>query len=67
MSLLDEIYQGWKNYAFPNPIVEAMAKKRALICVNCLKMRPNKVCSHCGCYIPAKTRSPKSKCPLGKW
>jgi hypothetical protein len=21
----------------------------------------------CGCYLPAKTKSPTSSCPLGKW
>lgn len=67
MSLLEEIYQGWKNYAFPNAIIEEKAKKRVAICVSCPKLKPNKVCGSCGCYIPAKTRSPRSKCPLGKW
>ena len=67
MSILKEIYDGWKNYAFPNPSIEEMAKKRVIICVECPKLRPNKVCSSCGCYIPAKTRSPRSRCPLRKW
>lgn len=67
MSLLEEIYSGWKNYAFPNPRIEEIAKKRAAICVDCPKLKPNKVCGSCGCYIPAKTRSPRSRCPLSKW
>lgn len=67
MSLLDEIYSGWKNYMFPNPEIEEKAKKKAAICVSCPKIKPNKFCSVCGCYIPAKTRSPRSKCPLNKW
>lgn len=24
-------------------------------------------CNACGCYLPAKVRSPLSKCPKGKW
>jgi len=67
MSKLEEIYQGWKNYAFPNPEMEELAKKRAAICVDCPKLKSNNFCSVCGCYIPAKTRSKKSRCPLSKW
>jgi hypothetical protein len=67
MSLLEEIYNGWKNYLFPNLQIEELAKKRAVICVNCPKLKSNKVCSICGCYIPAKVRSPRSKCPIKKW
>jgi len=67
MSRLEQIYQGWKNYIFPNPEMEALAKKRATICVDCPKLKLNNVCASCGCYIPAKTRSKTSKCPLGKW
>lgn len=67
MSRLDDIYQGWKNYIFPNPAIEKAAKKRASICVTCPKLKLNNVCASCGCYIPAKTRSVNSRCPLGKW
>jgi hypothetical protein len=69
MSQLSEIYAGWKNYTFPNPQIEELAKKRIAICVqnDCKKLRSNKTCVLCGCYMPAKVRSPKSKCKLGKW
>lgn len=67
MSKLDEIYQGWKNYIFPSPAMEKLAKKRVAICVSCPKLKSNNVCASCGCYIPAKTRSPRSRCPLRKW
>ena len=69
MSVLSEIYNGWKNYVFPNPQIEELAKKRIAICVNneCGKFKPNKSCTMCGCYMPAKVRSLRSKCPLKKW
>lgn len=67
MNVLKEIYNGWKNYAFKSPEIEKLAKKRAEICADCPKLTNKKTCSVCGCYIPAKVRSEKSKCPLKKW
>lgn len=69
MSQLSEIFMGWKNLTFPSPAIEELAKKRIAICVSneCKKFKPNKSCAHCGCYMPAKVRSPKSKCGLKKW
>jgi len=69
MSVLSEIYEGWKNLTFPSPQVEELAKKRIAICVSneCGKFRKNKSCALCGCYMPAKVRSSKSKCRIGKW
>jgi len=69
MSVLAEIFEGWKNYTFPNPQVEELAKKRMAICVSneCKRFRKNKTCALCGCYMPAKVRSPKSKCAIKKW
>jgi hypothetical protein len=67
MTQLEEIYTGWKNFAFPNPRVEEIAKKRIAICYNCDKLQKNNTCAICGCYMPAKTRSLKSKCELGLW
>jgi len=69
MSVLAEIFEGWKNYTFPNPQVEELAKKRMAICVSneCKRFRKNKTCALCGCYMPAKVRSPKSKCTIKKW
>ena len=69
MSQLSEIYEGWKNYVFPNPRVEEEAKRRIEICVSnkCKKFNANKTCALCNCYMPAKVRSPKSKCGIGKW
>jgi hypothetical protein len=69
MSQLTEIYDGWKNLIFLNPEVEAEAKRRIEICVNneCGKFTTKKTCSLCGCFMPAKVRSPKSKCKINKW
>lgn len=69
MSVLSEIYEGWKNFAFPNPQFEAEAKRRIAICVSneCGKFRANKSCALCGCFMPAKVRSPKSHCRIKKW
>lgn len=69
MSLLQEIYNGWKYYIFPNAEVEEIAKKRIAICVEnkCGKFTTKKICKVCGCYMPAKVRSLQSQCPLKKW
>lgn len=69
MGKLSEIYDGWKNYVFPTPEMELKAKERISVCVKneCNKFRTNNTCSICGCYMPAKVRSPKSKCPINKW
>lgn len=67
-NILLEIYDGWKNYVFENPIIEAEAKKRIALCVDCEHFKPsNKSCGKCGCFMVAKTRSPRSSCPVGKW
>jgi hypothetical protein len=69
MGQLEEIIEGWKNLTFPSLDVEAIAKKRMTICVSneCGKFRKNRSCAMCGCYMPAKVRSPKSHCILKKW
>lgn len=68
MDKLTEIYAGWKNYVFPNEQVEKEAKRRMEICVDCFKFKTNNnFCQACGCYMPAKVRSLKSRCPLRKW
>ncbi len=67
MSKLEEIYQGWKNVIFKDPIVEEEAKKRAEICASCPHASKHLTCSLCGCPLIAKTRSPKSQCPDKRW
>jgi hypothetical protein len=69
MGKLDEIYEGWKNYIFPTVETEELAKKRISICVSneCKKYTAINTCSLCGCFMPAKVRSPDSYCKLKKW
>ena len=67
MSRLSEIFEGWKNFTFPNPTIEKEAKRRIEICVGCSDLNQRNFCAKCGCYMPAKVRSPKSKCRLRKW
>ena len=65
--MLEEIIAGWKNYVFPNKEVEEEAKRRIAICISCDKLSDRRYCKICRCFMPAKVRSPKSKCPLKKW
>lgn len=64
-----KIYAGWKNLLFPNPEIEELAKKRIVICIDnkCNNLNEYDICEKCGCYIPAKVRSPKEKCPEKLW
>lgn len=63
---LKEIYSGWSNYAFPNPNIEILAKKRALICAECIN-NINSKCEICHCPLAQKTRSEYSECPIKRW
>jgi recombinational DNA repair protein RecR len=71
MSILSEIFEGMKNFAFENEDVEIEAKRRITLCVDCDFFTENNTCKKCGCYMPFKTRSLKSSCalpePLKKW
>jgi hypothetical protein len=78
-NLLKEIYDGWKNLVFENEEVEKLAKERIKQCAGfedennvivlkkCDHFSDNKICGKCGCYMPAKARSPRSSCPIGNW
>lgn len=77
----NEIYDGWKNFIFPNKGVEEVAKKRLGICLKCnysKKIVLNKLipvvrkveywgCSLCRCPIEKKVRSLKTSCPKKYW
>lgn len=69
MSRLQEIFEGWKNLTFQNPTIEKEAKRRIAICLknDCKKLNDRNYCALCGCYMPAKVRSPKSHCRMNKW
>jgi len=64
-----------------DPVTKAISKKRLQLCNECA-LRQGNTCSPqiygyhvitnerkvgCGCNISAKTLSPSSQCPLGKW
>jgi len=64
-----------------DPVTKAVSKKRLELCDPC-GLRQGNTCSpqiygyhvitekrvnRCGCNISAKTLSPSSQCPLGKW
>jgi len=66
-AIFNEIIAGWSNYVFKNERIENIAKHRLTICLDCKKLSNLKTCKKCGCYIPAKVRSEKSKCPMGYW
>lgn len=67
-SILKQIYDGWKNLAFPDEKTEEIAKKRIELCIECDHFeKSRRTCNKCGCYMPAKTRSAGSSCPIGTW
>ena len=61
---------GWINVVrdelgvLPDHIKE-MAEKRLAICNDC--KYGGYTCGECGCPLTAKTKSPNSKCRIGKW
>ena len=69
MGKLSEIFIGWKNLVLGDPAIKAMAKERETICAQCehASKKAYLHCALCGCYIPAKSRSPESMCPDGRW
>lgn len=67
MNRLLEIFEGWKNIVFNDLLIEDEAKRRIEICVSCEFLNKRNYCDLCYCYMPAKTRSLKSKCKIGKW
>jgi len=67
-NILKQIFDGWKNLAFPDDKTEEIAKARIEICIDCdYFVKTTKTCNQCGCYMPAKTRSSASSCPKGYW
>lgn len=66
MSKLKEITEGWFNHIFPSEEIKKLAEKRANICASC-PSNINNICDDCGCYLPAKTKSPSSNCPKKLW
>jgi hypothetical protein len=79
-NVADAYQEGFKNYQNPKHEIEMEAKRRALVCKDCLIDEPisflrvederipelsNKIFSCCGCAAPYKARQNKIKCE--KW
>ena len=72
-----QIYEGIKNSVMRDTFVEEVAKKRMLICKECLEidLKGSKCevpgtqpcCGNCGCSLAFKTRALSSACPIGEW
>ncbi len=45
--------------------IKQMADSRLSICERCEHF--GYTCKMCGCILSAKTKSPDTKCPIGKW
>jgi len=43
------------------------SKQRMAICESCPKMKENKICGVCGCFLPIKTLWVTESCPEDKW
>lgn len=62
-----QFYEGWKNYSFPNKETEFLSNKRMKICKQCEYFTPKGRCRKCGCFMVAKSRSKRARCPLRLW
>lgn len=61
------IIEGWYNLLFSSKqSSDENIVNRAKICFSCEKNKM-KICSECGCFIPAKINSLTESCPLNKW
>lgn len=70
LSKSKEIAAGYKNLIWKDKDIEVIADKRAKICNDCGELNRAGFylyCNLCGCYVPAKLRSPESECKAGKW
>jgi hypothetical protein len=73
--LIHDIYQGWKNLAFPKEemkeFLQNLEDERLAICKEChygeKEVTLTSRCHHCGCFLRAKARCTDCSCPLGKW
>lgn len=66
-----EIGEGWYNLirASANTLSDEqlkLSRRRYEICHSC-EYRKNVICGKCGCPLSMKTKSTRSKCPVGKW
>lgn len=64
---LKNFYEGWMNYVFPNKDADELSKKRFAICKKCEHLTKMGRCRKCGCFMEAKSRAKKTKCPINLW
>ncbi len=69
---LKEIANGFTNLAKDvfgklDDDVKYSAQKRYAICDKCKHKTKTNRCNLCGCFLPAKTKSMDSSCPIGLW
>lgn len=65
---IERVIIGWWNVITNKESMEA--KRRYSICMECsdkIKIGREYICSRCGCFLRAKSRSPEEKCVLNKW
>lgn len=72
MSILRNMFEGYKNLLFEDAEIEKMAEQRLEVCEKCDKVNYLAGsfylhCKACICYLPAILRAPKKECKLGKW
>lgn len=65
------IINGWSNFIWPSPEVEALAKERAKACAGCDHIvwiaGIGAGCEKCFCPLVSKLRATGERCPEGKW
>ena len=69
---LSEIAKGYTNLVKSKLLLtsqeeEELAEVRMNVCNACEFKSKMNTCKKCGCYLPAKTKSKDSKCPLSLW
>ena len=65
-SKITRIIEGWRNLLFRMNESNEIIINRSKICFSCENCI-GKICSNCGCFIPAKINSIEEKCPINKW
>lgn len=70
MGGLANIIEGNLHLIFKDEKVEALAKERAEVCLDCEHRQKHilgQVCGRCMCLLNAKTRAVNEVCPAKKW
>jgi len=57
-----------KNQVALRFVSSEVGDERIAICNSCEEYNKTlDICKKCGCYMPAKSKLAKAKCPLNKW